>query len=521
MSTTTRYQPSRQPLREYLSLTRSSVTSDSSYIGRGRGDVMALTQTALPLDELEIPTGQRQELLRALLKNNDYQISQHSESARHAVLDADAPGGRDHKDDHSPTLAGILVGFVISFLAFIGLPILHFFNVLTSSYATLGFLMISVPLSAPLIMPIVFNLIANPFTDRSHSKAIAAFGAPIGATARMLAQSVEALSLPQKSPTSALLRKLHTQLAGLDRQTDSHGVLQRYRTEMTALWSSYMELTAALETFGHTVHIPTQEEEDATVLKRVQDILDDCRTLATTLGEYDLTGIHPDAPATHRDNAVVMERLRAKSQAPDTPDKDNAAGTASTHALLDQRRRQWVHARKQWGRIQELHREVEQKFLDSQTQWETVIERPAMTDVTVETTAAMIEAYTQLRHTDDTRPDWLDESAIDFHTEIPEIADEPYYLRVTTFSRAYQAADAYARRVGTSLVPDEERRTLERVAKLIERASHPRTPQAERQSSYARAIEMLRDLTYVHVPERAMIALHERARLALTAPEQD
>lgn len=189
-------------------------------------------------------------------------------------------------------------------------------------------------------------------------------------------------------------------------------------------------------------------------------------------------------------------------------------------AWAQRRRDQLRDAQREWQRIQELHREVEQKFLNSQTQWETVIERPAMTDVTVETTAAMVEAYTQLRHTDDTRPDWLEHGATaDAETGAPvvlDVTEELYHRRVTAFTRAYAAADSYARRVSTSLVPATERKTLNTIAKLIERASHPRTPQAERQTSYARAMALLGELRHVHVPEQAMTALQERARLEIT-----
>lgn len=193
----------------------------------------------------------------------------------------------------------------------------------------------------------------------------------------------------------------------------------------------------------------------------------------------------------------------------------------------DRRAQQLRQAQRDWERAVDLHTETSAAFLDSQINMETLLQRPAMTDVTVDTTAAMVEAHALLEGTDNTAPDWLypdtgSENTDASSTDTPatpvilDVTEEIYYRRVMDFHRAYQAADSYARRVRTSLVPQHERKALKKIARLLERAEHAGTPTPERQLAYAQAIEMLGALRHVHVPEKFTTELEHRAQRELT-----
>ena len=187
----------------------------------------------------------------------------------------------------------------------------------------------------------------------------------------------------------------------------------------------------------------------------------------------------------------------------------------------DRRAQQLRQAQRDWEHAVDLHAETATAYLDSQLSMETLLQRPAMTDITVDTTAAMIEAHALLEGTDSTAPDWLypDSENTDTPTTpvVLDVSEEIYFRRVMDFHRAYKAADSYARRVRTSLVPKQERRTLKKIARLLERAEHAGTPTPERQLAYSQAIEMLGTLRHVHVPEKFTTELEHRAQRELTA----
>lgn len=192
---------------------------------------------------------------------------------------------------------------------------------------------------------------------------------------------------------------------------------------------------------------------------------------------------------------VLVETTTALKEitAPDTP-----------------RRREQLLA--QWREVRDRHLSLNETFLDTQSNWEMILTMPAITDVSNPYTAAMVTAYHRAREIDHHPPSWFD----DDRALTGEIRDEVYPGRVTELDTAITAAIHHARMAGLEHIPADERKQIETITRLLDRAQHPGTDEHERQLSYERAMKLLGQLRHVHVPDTALQALAATHRPELT-----
>ena len=133
-----------------------------------------------------------------------------------------------------------------------------------------------------------------------------------------------------------------------------------------------------------------------------------------------------------------------------------------------------------------------------------VLRRPALSDVSVPSTARFVDAFAEAQSLD-----------TDAHPGAPY--DAAYTVAVAKARRAWQAACDAADRIRLSNVPQQERGSIERVLKLLTTARDSDS-EHERLVAYGRARserDRLDRAGIVHLPRTARAAVDEAARGAL------
>ena len=133
-----------------------------------------------------------------------------------------------------------------------------------------------------------------------------------------------------------------------------------------------------------------------------------------------------------------------------------------------------------------------------------VLRRPALSDVSVPSTARFVDAFAEAQSLD-----------TDTHPGAPH--DGSYTVAVARARRAWQAAVDAADRIRLSNVPVAERSSIERVLKLLTTARDS-DAEHERLAAYARArseLDRLDRAGIVHLPRTARTAVDQAARGAL------
>lgn len=174
---------------------------------------------------------------------------------------------------------------------------------------------------------------------------------------------------------------------------------------------------------------------------------------------------------------------------------------------LEQALRARVEAK--WAEVVSQHDALKRKVLFVEEDWVTAFERPCLSDPTVPETAAMLRAMAAADLVGAEMPLNVDES-----TDLTKL---PYPKAVSRFALAWAKAEAHAERVGTSGIPLEERRKIKLIRQLLEMAESSGSSPSEREVSYLRAQAMIKELTSVHVPQRAFAAIEQRQRLMIEA----
>ncbi|MFJ8627422.1 hypothetical protein ACIRD3_31900 [Kitasatospora sp. NPDC093550] len=124
----------------------------------------------------------------------------------------------------------------------------------------------------------------------------------------------------------------------------------------------------------------------------------------------------------------------------------------------------------------------------------TVLERPLLTDVSVRETAELVHALA---------------AAADARAAGAESPAE-YGRAVTALEIAWQVADRHARKVGTGQLPERERAAVARAQRLLRTALGEGASDAERQTAYRRAVELLEGI--VVIPREVTSAIEGGAR---------
>ncbi|MFD7232101.1 hypothetical protein [Streptomyces sp. NPDC059881] len=123
-----------------------------------------------------------------------------------------------------------------------------------------------------------------------------------------------------------------------------------------------------------------------------------------------------------------------------------------------------------------------------------VLDRPALDDVTVPRTAALLHAV-------DTAADARQGSDLD-----------AYRQAVSALKTAWRAADGHARRTGARYLPAEDRVAIAKARRLFEKALDERGSQHERMAAYGKARALLDGV--LTVPRQAVAAVKHQTRPA-------
>ncbi|MFJ1664622.1 hypothetical protein [Streptomyces anthocyanicus] len=124
-----------------------------------------------------------------------------------------------------------------------------------------------------------------------------------------------------------------------------------------------------------------------------------------------------------------------------------------------------------------------------------VLDRPALDDVTVPQTAALLHAM-------DAAADARRGSDLD-----------AYRQAVSTLKTAWRAADEHARKTGVRDLPAQERGAIAKARRLFEKALDERGSQHERQAAHAKARALLDGV--LTLPRQAVAAVEHHTRPAL------
>ena len=162
---------------------------------------------------------------------------------------------------------------------------------------------------------------------------------------------------------------------------------------------------------------------------------------------------------------------------------------------------------RKWQEIVDRHRDLEKRFLEAETDWDMLFNYPALTDVTVPTTAAMVRAMQAAADADSHRPEDLDETT--------DLSMLPYPRAVTEFGMKWDAALRYAKKIGQSGIPKEERKQIEQIRALLALAENSGASESERRVAYERAHVLIKKLQSITLPAKAVAAIEEHTRLSL------
>ena len=149
---------------------------------------------------------------------------------------------------------------------------------------------------------------------------------------------------------------------------------------------------------------------------------------------------------------------------------------------------------RQWDHYRDRHHQLSKLVVATETDWDTIFTKPALTDTTIPIIAHAWQAYADLEPLDTSLPPDLDADQ--------DITHLPYPQAVTTAWNAWQKADRYAARIGQKTLPTTERKTLREIKGLLKIAESPAASDPERRTCYHRIETLTKRLQHVTVPHK-------------------
>lgn len=159
-----------------------------------------------------------------------------------------------------------------------------------------------------------------------------------------------------------------------------------------------------------------------------------------------------------------------------------------------------------WVGITARAESVMAKVAEAETDWDMLFTLPALTQVSYPPTTELHRALAEVRDLDAAPP-----------TDAAGEKDHPYPEAVRKLELAWEKALQNARRVGQTEIPEDERRTIEEIQRLLALATGPGSSVSERSVAYDRIRRLLPTLRHVSVPERTLGQLEEARRGLLVA----
>lgn len=160
-----------------------------------------------------------------------------------------------------------------------------------------------------------------------------------------------------------------------------------------------------------------------------------------------------------------------------------------------------------WKTVTDRHEAMRLNVLKAETDWDMLFDLPALTDIKLRATSKL---YRAMRDAENTIPDMPDTFTLS--TDLNTLA---YPKAVRAFEDAWEAAYANAQRISTTKIPAKELKTIQRIRALLTLAEGVGATDHERHTAYTQIRKMLGDLKTIKVPERALLHIEEKQRLAL------
>lgn len=164
---------------------------------------------------------------------------------------------------------------------------------------------------------------------------------------------------------------------------------------------------------------------------------------------------------------------------------------------------------RRWDAVVANHQRLKKLYLESETDWDMLFSYPALQDVSVPETSALVHALMTADDCDPAQPDSL--------TEVSDLSDYSYVRAVNKLATAWKRALENAQKIGQSGIPREERKTIKQIRNLLNLAENSGATPSERELAYSRAQLLMKTLTSVTVPPALMIAIESGQRLAIEA----
>jgi len=160
-----------------------------------------------------------------------------------------------------------------------------------------------------------------------------------------------------------------------------------------------------------------------------------------------------------------------------------------------------------WKTVTDRHEAMRRNVLKAETDWDMLFDLPALTDIKIKATSKLYQA---MRDAENAIPDMP--ATFTLSTDLNTLA---YPKAVRAFEDAWEAAYANAQRISTIKIPAKELKTIQRIRALLTIAEGAGATDHERHTAYTQIRKMLGDLKTIKVPERALLHIEEKQRLAL------
>ncbi|MFI8944087.1 hypothetical protein [Streptomyces syringium] len=176
-----------------------------------------------------------------------------------------------------------------------------------------------------------------------------------------------------------------------------------------------------------------------------------------------------------------------------------AVATAGTKAVKRGRKRRRTELARRRA-VEARHDVVLEAYGAYESDILSVLERPALADVTIPATEKLIHALTEAADARQTDRTTMDGAAV-------------YQRAVTALEIAWKAADEHARRAGVEHLPPAEQKAVTQARKLLASALHDGGGEHERRLAYQHAMRLIDGA--VSVPRQATAALEHISRPSL------
>ena len=181
---------------------------------------------------------------------------------------------------------------------------------------------------------------------------------------------------------------------------------------------------------------------------------------------------------------------------------------AHRKALAEESARR-AEATEWWERFVAEKRELLQRIVFFETDWDTLFSLPALADATVPETAKMFESVRALSEISEKMP-----RGVKSTDSIPSLA---FPAAVRALRDAIEVAEKTARKIGMSSIPKAERRLISEIQTALALAQNDGASETERALAYRRVNSLISQLTSVTIPERALLELESETRKAIEA----